>query len=122
MTHRPYAMTASTASSAMHNTPPIPTRAQTLAVLRLMGAYRPILMLPGGADGGGRRWLIDGQQVLPGIAKYLMNWGYIAEDGATDLGARRLKLTEAGRRLRDNGLRWWDSLTTWQRLRVIVLG
>ena len=107
---------------ATTTTPPIPTRAQTLAVLRLMGSYRPILMLPGSADGGGRRWLIDGQQVLPGIAKYLMNWGYIAEDGATDLGARQLKLTDAGRRLRDNGLRWWDSLSLLQRLRVIVLG
>ena len=114
-------MTASSASSAPY-TPPIPTRAQTLEVLRLMGAYRPILMLPGSEDGGGSRWLLDGQQVLPGIAKYLMNWGYIAEDGATDLGALRLTLTEAGRRLRDNGQRWWASLNTLQRLRVIVFG
>ena len=103
-------------------TPPIPTRAQTLAVLRLMGAHRPILMLPGSEDGGGRRWLLDGQQVLPGIAKYLMNFGFVADTGATDLGARKLALTEAGRRLRDNGVRWWQSLTAWQRLRVIVLG
>ena len=107
---------------ATTTTPPIPTRAQTLAVLRLMGAYRPILMLPGSEDGGGRRWLLDGQQVLPGIAKYLMNSGFIADEGATDLGARKLTLTEAGRRLRDNGVRWWQSLTTLQRLRVIVLG
>ena len=102
--------------------PTIPTRAQTLAVLRLMGSYRPILMLPGSEDGGGRRWLLDGQQVLPGIAKYLMNFGFVADTGATDLGARKLALTEAGRRLRDNGLRWWQSLTTLQRLHVIVLG
>lgn len=107
---------------ATSTTPPIPTRAQTLAVLRLMGTYRPILMLPGAEDGGGRRWLLDGQQVLPGIAKYLMNFGFVADSGATDLGARKLALTEAGRRLRDNGVRWWKSLNTLQRLQVIVLG
>ena len=55
-------------------------------------------------DPSSRETLLDGQPVLPGIAKYLMNWGFVADEGATDLGARRLRLTEAGRRLRDTGI------------------
>jgi hypothetical protein len=101
---------------------PIPNRAQTLEVLRLMGSFRPILMLPGDDDGYGSRWLLDGQQVPPAIAKYLIDAGYVADDGATEFGARKLALTDSGRRFRDNGLRWWAGLGLLQRLKIIILG
>ena len=101
---------------------PIPNRAQTLDVLRLMGAYRPLLMLPGDDDGYGARWLLDGGEVQPGIAKYLIDGGFVAQTGSTDFGARELTLTDAGRRLLDNGLRWWASLSLLQRWWVIVQG
>ena len=100
----------------------IPNRAQTLEVLRLMGAYRPLLMLPGDDDGYGARWLLDGGEVQPGIAKYLIDGGFVGETGATGCGARELTLTAAGLRLRDNGLRWWASLSLLQRWWVIVRG
>lgn len=100
----------------------IPFRAQTLDVLRLMGNFRPLLMLPGDDDGYGARWLLDGAQVLPGIAKYLIDGGFVAPTGTTGFGARELTLTAAGRRLRDNGLRWWSGLSLLQRCWVIVLG
>jgi hypothetical protein len=101
---------------------PIPSRAQTLEILRLMGNYRPLLMLPGDDDGYGARWLLDGQQVEPGIAKYLIDAGLVADDGATETGARRLMLTDAGRRLRDSGLRWWARLGFLQRMKVMLFG
>jgi hypothetical protein len=109
---------------AMNSPPatPIPSRAQTLDVLRLMGSYRPIMMLPGDDDGYGARWLLDGQQVEPGIAKYLTDEGFIADDGATEFGARKLTLTASGQRLRADGLRWWSSLGVLQRLKVILMG
>jgi hypothetical protein len=69
----------------------IPDRAQTLAVLRLMGSYQPILMLPGEDDGYGARWVLDGHEVQPGIAKYLMAAGFIAETGATEFRAASLR-------------------------------
>jgi len=100
----------------------IPNRAQTLEVLRMMGNYRPILMLPGERDGYGSRWLLDGEQVLPGIAKYLMHEGFIADSGVTEFGARKLTLTESGIRFRQNGVLWWKSLGFLQRLRVTILG
>jgi hypothetical protein len=100
----------------------IPNRAQTLDVLRLMGNFRPLLMLPGDDDGYGARWVLDGGQVLPGIAKYLIDGGFVAPTGTTGFGARELTLTDAGRRLRDNGLRWWSKLSLLQRWRVIVFG
>ncbi|MBV5300058.1 MAG: hypothetical protein ACOYNF_05650 [Rhodoferax sp.] len=100
----------------------VPSRAQTLEVLRLMGEYRPILMLKGDDDGYGTRWVLDGQQVEPGIASYLMNAGFLADTGATDLGARKLTLTESGRVLRRNGLLWWDSLGFLQRLKITIFG
>ncbi len=103
-------------------TTPIPDRAQTLAVLRLMGAHRPLLMLPGDDDGYGSRWLIDGQQVQPGIAKYLMEAGFVADTGATEFGARTLALTDSGKRLRDNGVLWWQSLGFLERLIITLLG
>ena len=102
--------------------PPIPRRAQTLAVLRLMGRGRPMLMLPGDDDGYGCRWLLDGGEVPPAIAKYLMDTACIADVGATEFGARTLALTDSGLRLRDDGRRWWANLGLLQRLWVIVLG
>ena len=101
---------------------PIPNRAQTLDVLRLMGPYRPLLMLPGDDDGYGARWLLDGGEVPPGIAKYLIDGGFVTHSGTTGFGARELTLTESGQRLRDNGLRWWANLGRLQRWWVIVLG
>jgi hypothetical protein len=100
----------------------IPCRAQTLDVLRHMGAYRPMLMLRGSDDGYGTRWLLDGMQVQPGIAMYLMNGGFIVDSGATEFGARKLTLTESGKRLRDNGVIWWESLGYLERLRVTIFG
>lgn len=100
----------------------IPSRAQTLEILRLIGNYRPLLMLPGDDDGYGTRWVLDGQQVEPGIAKYLIDGGFVAQTGATGFGARELTLTESGQRLRDSGLRWWASLSILQRLKITILG
>ena len=100
----------------------IPNRAQTLDVLRLMGMHRPLLMLPAADDGFGTRWVIDGQQVQPGIAKYLMESGFVADTGATEFGARTLDLTDSGQRFRDNGVLWWKSLSLLERLKVTLLG
>jgi hypothetical protein len=93
-----------------------------LDVLRLMGTYRPILMLPGADDGYGTRWVLDGQQVQPGIARYLMEAGFIADAGATEFGARKLALTDSGKRFRDNGVLWWQSLGVLQRWRITIFG
>lgn len=101
---------------------PIPNRAMTLEVLRHMGTYRPLLMLPGYHDGYGTRWSVDGQQIHPGIAKYLMEGGYVADQGATEFGARRLMLTDAGKRFRANGIRWWQSLGFLERISVRFFG
>ena len=65
----------------------IPTRAQTLDVLRHIGTHRPLLMLPGDDCGFGTLWVLDGQQVPPAIAKYLMRSGFVADAGATGFGA-----------------------------------
>ena len=100
----------------------VPNRAQTLEVLRLMGEYRPILMLKGDDDGYGTRWVLDGQQVDPGIASYLMEAGFLVDTGATELGARTLNLTESGRVLRRNGELWWQQLGALQRLKITILG
>ena len=100
----------------------IPCRAQTLDVLRHMGTYRPMLMLRGSDDGYGTRWLLDGMQVQPGIAMYLMSGDFIVDSGATEFGARKLTLTESGKRLRDNGVIWWESLGYLERLRVTIFG
>lgn len=98
----------------------IPDRALVLAVLRRISEQRPLLMLPEELDGYGARWLLDGQQVLPPIAKYLMRMGFVAERGATELGAIRFLLTESGSRFRENGLLWWKGLGLLQRLQVRV--
>ncbi|MCM8593932.1 hypothetical protein [Accumulibacter sp.] len=101
---------------------PIPARAETLKVLRLMSRREPIMMLPGDEDGYGTRWTLSGQQVQPAIASYLMAQGFIAETGRTDFGARKLTLTPAGLRFRENGIRWWSELSFLGKLKVIILG
>jgi len=100
----------------------IPARAETLGVLRLIGRGELLLMLEGDADGYGTRWTLGGQQVQPAIARYLMDGGYLAEIARSELGVRRLTLSAAGKELRDNGLRWWASLSLREKLQVIVLG
>lgn len=103
-------------------TSPIPCRAQTLDVLRHIRVCRPILMLRGSDDGYGTRWLLDGMQVQPVIAEYLMNGGFLADSSATGFGARILTLTDSGQRLRENGLLWWDSLGYLERWRIRIFG
>lgn len=100
----------------------IPNRAQTLEILRLMGRHRPLLMLLGDDDGYGTRWLLDGQEVPPGIAKYLMQAGLVADAGATGFGVRRLALTDSGNRVRENGETWWKSLGFIERFKIRILG
>ena len=100
----------------------IPNRAETLKLLRLMGSHQPILMLSGAEDGYGTRWILDGQQVQPAIARFLMGEGFIAEVGRTEFGAKKLTLTPSGTHFRDNGFRWWASLSFSERLKIIVFG
>ncbi len=100
----------------------IPNRAETLKVLRLMGDYRPMLMLRGASDGYGSRWTIDGQQIEPAIATWLMKSSFIVDSGATEMGARKLSLTEAGVRFRTDGLAWWSGLGLLEKLKIVVLG
>lgn len=100
----------------------IPTRAQTLEVLRHIGTHRPLLMLPGDDHGFGTLWVLDGQQVPPVIAKYLMRSGFVADAGTTGFGARMLTLTDSGKHFRDNGVRWWKNLGFFQRLKITILG
>jgi len=100
----------------------IPGRAETLKLLQLMGEYRPMLMLRGESDGYGARWIIDGQEVQPAIATYLMNSGFIADVGATEMGARKLALTESGVRFRSEGLEWWAGLGPLEKLKILIFG
>jgi hypothetical protein len=100
----------------------IPSRAETLKVLRMMGDYAPILMLRGDDDGFGARWILDGQQVQPAIATYLVKSGYLADAGATELGARKLVLTESGIQFRADGLLWWKGLGFLEKLKIVFLG
>lgn len=100
----------------------IPNRAETLTVLRLMGGHTPMLMLSGDADGYGTRWIIDGQPVQPAIANWLMQEGFIADMGATELGVRKLALTADGIEFRSKGLIWWSGLGRLARLRVMIFG
>ena len=100
----------------------IPNRAETLKVLRFMGEREPILLLRGDADGFGARWTVQGQEVQPAIATWLTKAGYITDAGATEMGARILNLTEAGREFRTNGLNWWSELSLLAKLKVIVFG
>ena len=115
MDHNRQAMTASTDI-------PIPNRAETLKVLRLMGDYQPILMLGGEADGYGARWTLDGNEIPPAIAGYLMKSGFIVDGGATQMGAKKLVLTEAGVRFRADGLLWWARLGFLGKLKATILG
>lgn len=100
----------------------IPNRAETLQVLRLMGGHGPMLMLSGSADGFGARWSLDGNPVQPAIARWLMQEGFIADTGATELGARILELTAAGVEFRRKGLLWWTGLGRFARLKVVIFG
>ncbi|MBK9019995.1 MAG: hypothetical protein IPL72_08340 [Sulfuritalea sp.] len=100
----------------------IPSRYETLEVMRLMGRYVPILMLGGDADGYGARWTLHGTQVQPGIAGYLMEKGYLVDSGPTEMGARKLILTEEGIRFREEGVAWWNSLGILERLKIRILG
>ncbi|MBL8421188.1 MAG: hypothetical protein JNK92_11195 [Dechloromonas sp.] len=100
----------------------IPDRVETLRVLRLMGDYDPILMLVGSDDGYGTRWTLGGQEVQPAIARYLMDAGYVAENGKTEFGARTLALTADGGDFRRRGMAWWASLSVFEKLKVTVLG
>jgi hypothetical protein len=108
--------TASVANSS------IPDRARTLGLLCLMGRHAPIMYLRGAPDGFGDRWVIQGALVEPAIACWLVEAGYIADRGATELGARRLELTAAGIEFRAAGVRWWRSLSLLVKLRVMVFG
>lgn len=103
-------------------TPLIPGRAEMLQLLRLLDENEPILMLAGDDDGYGSRWIIRGQQIQPAIARYLMNAGYVADTGPTELGARRLALTESGRKFRQDGMLWWNSLGPLQKIKITLLG
>jgi hypothetical protein len=100
----------------------IPSRAETLKILRLMGLHAPIMMLRGEDNGFGCRWTLHGTQVQPAIAGWLMEQGYLADTGATEMGARRLILTPAGIEFRRQGLDWWARLGVFGRLKVMVLG
>jgi hypothetical protein len=101
---------------------PIPNRADTLRVLRLISNSEPLLMLTGSDDGYGSRWTLSGQQVQPAIARYLMDAGYVAESGKTGFGARVLALTDDGLRFRENGNRWWAALGLFEKIRVMLFG
>lgn len=100
----------------------IPNRIDTLRVLRLMDAREPLLMLLGDADGFGTRWTLSGQQVEPAIARYLMNEGFIAEIGSTELGAMQLGLTPAGTQFCHDGFAWWAGLNLFQKLQITLWG
>lgn len=81
-----------------------------------------MLMLRGDADGYGARWIIDGHPVQPAIASWLMNEGFIADTGATELGVRKLALTADGIEFRSKGLIWWSGLGRLARLQAIIFG
>jgi hypothetical protein len=100
----------------------IPGRAETLEVLRFMGDSEPMLMLTGSDDGYGTRWTMHGQQVQPGIARYLTEAGYIADSGPTEFGARRLVLTAAGAEFLREGNLWWSELSLLQKIRIKLFG
>jgi hypothetical protein len=102
--------------------PQIPDRAETLKVLWLMGDYAPILMLSGDEDGFGARWSIDGHPVHPAIARFLTQSSFIVDSGTTELGAKKLALTEAGAQFRKAGMLWWSGLTFLEKLKIMVIG
>ena len=101
---------------------PIPSRAEMLKVLRFMGNYAPILMLGDDPQGYGTRWTIDGHPVQPAIARYLMESSLVTDAGPTELGARKLALTESGAEFRKDGLLWWAGLSFFQKLKILITG
>jgi hypothetical protein len=100
----------------------IPGRAETLGILRLMTEGHPMLMLGGKPRDFGTRWVLDGQQVQPAIASYLIEGGYIRATGRTEFGAIVLEMTPSGVGFRQAGQRWWASLNLLQKLRVLFFG
>lgn len=58
----------------------------------------------------------------PAIATYLMQSGFIADSGATELGARKLALTESSAQFRKDGQLWWAGLSLWQQMKILILG
>ena len=100
----------------------VPSRAETLQILRLMGDFEPILMLTGDEEGYGSRWTLSGQQVQPAIARFLLESGFIADSGKTEFGAIKLALTEKGSEFREKGLAWWVELNFLQKLKIMLLG
>jgi hypothetical protein len=87
-----------------------------------MGGRAPMLMLAGDSDGYGARWMIDGYPVEPAIARWLMESGYIASSGTTELGVGTLALTESGVEFLKAGALWWNDLSVLQKLKVIIFG
>jgi hypothetical protein len=100
----------------------VPSRAETLQILRLMGDFEPILMLSGDDEGYGSRWTLSGQQVQPAIARFLMESGFVASSGKTEFGAIKLALTEKGSEFREKGLAWWSELNFLQKIKITLLG
>jgi len=100
----------------------VPSRAETLQILRLMGDFEPILMLTGDDEGYGSRWTLSGQQVQPAIARFLMESGFIANSGKTEFGAIKLALTVKGSEFREKGLAWWGELNFLQKIKITLLG
>lgn len=87
-----------------------------------MGDFEPIMQLSGDADGYGTRWTLHGQEVQPAIVRYLIQADFVADSGATELGARKLALTKAGGQFRESGIRWWASLNLLEKLKITVFG
>ena len=104
----------------MHHS--IPSRAETLEILRMMGDFEPILMLASDGEGYGTRWTLHGQELPSPIVRYLLEEGCLAPDGITEMGARKLVLTAEGATFRDDGNQWWSELSVFQRIKIRLLG
>ena len=104
----------------MHHS--IPSRAETLEILRMMGDFEPILMLASDGEGYSTRWTLQGQELPSPIVRYLMEQGYVVEAGMTEMGARKLALTPDGADLREEGNLWWSELSFWQRIKIRLFG
>ena len=100
----------------------IPQRAETLQILRMMSEFEPMLMLTGDDEGYGSRWTLSGQQVQPAIARFLMEFGFIADIGKTEFGAIKLALTDKGSQFREKGVLWWSELNFMQKVKIRVFG
>jgi hypothetical protein len=104
----------------MHHS--IPSRAETLEILRMMGDFEPILMLASDGEGYGTRWTLHGQELPSPIVRYLMEQDCVADAGITEMGARKLALTPAGAVFRDEGTLWWSELSFLQRIKIRLFG